>query len=758
MSGMPGLTKEEKKARKEALDREVQEFLDVNRPTLNTVSGDSSIRYRPGNGFKIEFKEGVITLDRQDWEWKKKFGLDNDPIIWSTGHEIAHFLDLTEDPEGLLDNFRHMRDLARKVSVNVEQILLRRFGKLPGWMTKEFPVDTENPERGKMTGLQVFIYKRIHGFYNALDDIYVNKRVGMKLPKYYLGSKRGQQITTRLYRDFLFPTKEQGKPPEGDEYFDLQSAPRSVQLGDYLLRRRMVPEQGILIDDEVRQVVEREVAPGVTIERLIDRITDPSLPNAREPHIASYRHKQIRRYLEPAFVALLLKDAETMKMPDEPGKDGPPGGDDDDDDEDGGDGEGPIVEKEGKDKKDKKDKEGENKDDDKDDEEKKKGGKPEKSWNNPKKQKQSHDDMNEQTVEQYIKDKKDKAKEEKKKKKEEEKKKRMTPKQLADRAEKKADEDFAKQHDIPQEVMADYRALSREVEKYKEELARLFEKICQKISRQIEYAWEQYFRSGKLDVQRLARKYGHFFQEGALEFLPFDQLDAYEQRTFIEKLKLKPDEFRLRFVLDISGSMQGEKINKAKEIFVLFLESLATFEDKMARIFQEFNIQQPPIIVRTQIVVFGDPSDTREVKPLNLGRKVAPEQEKVGRIQGFAAISADSSATFSAAGWEIVRQTSAPEDAERIKRGELKDIAIEITDGGSHTPQEATDLLHHLQEKGLVCRGFQVGGQPDDKAVFDSIWGEDGEAVDDASALSAAVYKLLRAEIEKIEFSFDQVE
>ena len=750
--------KKKKKKRRESklpedlkpFEKEANIFAKSNRRILADLAGDTSLRFKPGQGFKINLVSGEVTLGLEQWKWAHEHGLGHEQILFSSGHEIAHFWDLKEDPEGMLENFDYMEKKARSLAPQVETILKTKHGDLPEYLTKQKKVDPDDPSK-TMSGLEIFLYKQLHTLYNCLDDIYVNKRVGRKMARYLIEGKRHSPQVKKMYRDFLFPTdsEKRGQPPEDEltSYY-LKKSSKAQQLVYLLLRKRMVPDQMVIVDDEIKKIIEDE-----DMEKLVDFVTTPSPDGVpeKDQHKASWRYKQIKEYIEPFYIELLMKDMEELDIP--PESETQPGD---------GEGEGEEGEGEGEEG----DGEGEPKEGDPKDGKPKDGGKP-----NPWSQLNPNKPMDRKTVADYLKDKKAKDEEDAKKVAERERKARMTPEERAEEAIRRADKAFAEKHNIPEEKVHDYRQISKEVAKHKEELARLFESICKNISRQIELAWEKYYRSGKLDVARLTKKYGPYFvDKKMLSFVQFDQLETYQQRAFIEKLNLKPDEFRIRFVVDCSGSMTlGDKTYKAKEVLVLFLESLATFEDKIDRMFKKFNMKQPPLRARTQIITFGDRGGSEEVKELRTERRINVEQERVDRLRGFAGIHAEGGNTCDDEAWRKVKGTFWEGDAVKIKKGELKDIAIEITDGGSSTAIETRALLHQISNMGIVTRAIGVFDKDDedggrslwggsDLETFDEVWGDDGEVINDVSELVEAVYKLLKEQIQDINFQMGEVE
>ncbi|PIR94490.1 hypothetical protein COT97_00905 [Candidatus Falkowbacteria bacterium CG10_big_fil_rev_8_21_14_0_10_39_11] len=745
--------------------RDADKLLRTNRAVFSTLAGDTSLDFQVGSdgGFYIDFAAGKVNLGLDFWEMKED-GVTDEQLLWGWGHELGHFWDLQDDPEGLLINFKRMREVARNIAPKARAILEKKTDKLPAWMDKVEPVNPEKPDGEKMSGLDFYIYKQIHTLYNCLDDIYVNKRVGRKLPQYLIegtddkGTPYQSAPVKVMYRDHLFPTNrdKRGEVPEPGKPYNIIDLPRSKQLPYYLLRRRMVPDQNIIISNEVEQAITTPVIGDVTIEQLVETLTTPQIVDGKEQNKASKRYHYYQSVIEPKFLEFLIQDFEDMPPPEKPEDfdkgDGEPGegdpsdaepgeGDPSDADPKEGDGEpGKGEPKEGK------------------------GGKKSNDPWGDKNPSTPTNPIDEQTIEDFLKHREEQKKKdvlEKYRKKQAD---QLTPGERAQKATRDADKSFAQKHDIPLKAMREYRQLTEQVEGQKERLAALFEKVIVKLQKQIEMAWERYYTSGRFDTQKFVNKYGALMaRKETLLFIPFDNLPVHERRQFIEKLKFKPDEFRFRFVLDNSGSMGGPNINALKAIVVAFMESFATFEDKVERLFKIHSFKQPPLSVNSQVILYGNEDRSRQVKPLRATKtkKIDKEQERVARIKAFSAIDAKDGATYDSPAWDIVIDTISPDDEKRIKSGELIDIAVGITDGGSDSEQATRDNLAVIEKKGVVSRGLQIVDKPDlekfdstdDMKIFDRIWGAQGERIFDIEELYGVMERLLEAIITSVDFT-----
>lgn len=312
----------------------IKKFIENYKYILATIAGDPSLSYEPSTGETFEFhpKEGKIYLSARQWEWAEKLGLNQEQILWSTLHEIAHFQDLMEDPEGMLGLFDYLENKAKEMAPYVLEHWKKYFKNgLPGYLTELIPVDPENPEK-KMSFVEIFLYKQYHMFYNCLDDIYVNRLVGIYNSPFSPGGSKAEQVKI-LYRDYLFPSKFEeiidpltgkkdkipiiGQPPEEGDKYDLTSLPLSNQFALYLLRKYMVPDQEIIVSKEVEEALNRQtdkIGKRSVIEE-VNNITRPTGRYEKIKHLAGWRYKQIQKFIEPIFTELFLKDIEKLPPP-----------------------------------------------------------------------------------------------------------------------------------------------------------------------------------------------------------------------------------------------------------------------------------------------------------------------------------------------------------------------------------------------------------------------------------------------------------
>lgn len=373
--------------------------------------------------------------------------------------------------------------------------------------------------------------------------------------------------------------------------------------------------------------------------------------------------------------------------------------------------------------------------------------------------------INRKTIEDFINFQKEKEKELEKKLEEEERIKRLTPKERARKAQKEEDENFIKEYfkneeDINKflEIAEEYRQIEESVEPYIEDLARVFEQVMQSISQQITFFWEEGWRSGRFNIDRFIKKYAAYIQEGAPP-LSFDQLDVYDQRDFIKRLKLFPEKIKVRLVLDGSGSMTGDRIIALKQIAVLIIEALSAFEFSINFRFKLKN----PIRIDTEIRMFGSRGNSKIIKPFSETENYNPTEERVNRLKAFQFIHSNYGDTCDAEAWWKINESLNKKlnYLEDLKKGRAREFVFEVTDGGSNQStqinispaQDTRDAIEAVEKKGVVTRGFQIG-DPDseERMIFDRIWGEKGSRIDHLKDLAPAITKTLADEIKKFQF------
>jgi len=740
---------------------QVRQFINEYQEIFYAIARDRSLRFKAGPRSFIDFKAGEINVGVDLWQWGENSGLSLWQKVWANAHEITHFGELRRAPEELLGNFEYLERRAHQLAPQVLDIWKRKSGgKIPDYLTTPVPIDRKGTTKPYV---EVFVYKQLHRLYNSLDDIYVNKELALRSPVFAPDGSQGQEVK-RLYRDYLFPTNpdKRGEPPQELEAADCASRPKSVQLADVLLRYHMVPDQTILTSPEVQAKIKGYADQfaqerGITLEKEIEYITNPGNTKARSP---AWRHKRIRQILEPIFVDFFLNDLEEQPLPQEQkGQKGEPQEGRSEADQTPQDaGESKEPEKSGDEEEDEGEQAEEEGGETKDEGEETDGDELESTQDPWQTTDDRPDSIDIDTVREFIKQQKEKKKEEKR----EQDKERLTPEERAQSAQAQIDEKICQQYDVDPNLAEEYREFDASVEPYKKELAAVFEELMQTISQQVSRFWAEGFKSGKFNINRFIRKYGPLLAAERPDLIPWDMLDVYDQREFITRLVLFPNRLTVRLVLDGSGSMNKERIMALKQLCVLFLEGLSTFE---ATVNLRFRLKES-IAVDTEIWMFGSQGASQVAKPL-AGERIIPEEERANRFSAFGQINADYGKTCDAEPfWQINESIDSALEAD-LNAGKAKELIFEITDGGSNETSEYADAgtdaaqdtrnaIAAVETKGAVARGFQIGEpDSDEKATFDSIWGDAGAHTPHPKDLAPSVAKTLANEIRKTRFQIN---
>lgn len=732
---------------------EAEEFIATYRELFWAIAKDRSLRFRVSNGFFIDLKEGTIAFDVRDWQWKHENGLSDWQLLWSLCHELEHFNDLKNEPKEILENFEYMEQKAEELAPQVLELWKAHFpgGVLPDYLTQEVPW---NRKGDKKPFVVYWLFRKLHSLYNSLDDAYINQPLGLRSRIFGPGGSEEEEVE-RLYRDFLFPTVPdlRGTPPAPLQAADYESLPKAHQFTYTALRRRMVPSQEILVSPAVRDKFASFSDPaarqlGITFADEIAHITDVANPIAKS---AGWRYHEIRRLVEPSYLAFLFDDIKEKGPPQKPQKGKKGKG------KSGGGGEGVPGDGDAPPSKD--------------------------QW-------QELDDkpepIDKELVEDFLKNQQDKDKEDRRTTRGKERRARLTPDKRVAESRRHVDETLCKMYDVDPRHAAEYRRMEASIEPYKAALAAVFERLIQSIEVRIIRFWEEGFRSGRFNVEHFVRKYGAEIAAGHYAMIPWDALEVHDRREFERRLSLYPEKIRVRLRLDGSGSMSEERILALKQLCTLLLEGLSTFQETINLRFK----LKSPLVVDTEIGMWGSPGSSKIVKPFSSEKQYDPDRELVDRFRAYGEINSNYGGTCDAEPlWAISGDVSL-EMTDKLKTGRAKEFVFEVTDGGSngvsgaglplvvgvpeHGPvefidedgtkkktdinvqaaQDTRNAVAAIEEKGVVARAFQVGEDvsDSDKATFQWIWGDAGERVRHPKDLAEAVAAVLADELLKTEF------
>lgn len=513
--------------------------------------------------------------------------------------------------------------------------------------------------------------RRIHILYNSIDDVMVGRNVDKRFP-----SHKGTR--ENLYQKKLFPET------------DYSEIPKHLQFAYTMLREKMLPEEILKIDKEVREEIERLKNIDEQGADLISLISDPDAK-------PSDRFEIIRDYIEPIYEKFFKEDVEKKKKQEQKSK-----------------GEGEDEEKGGKEEREK-------------GESKKEKGKQDKKEGKPKKDedyfKDEYDDFDSKMPEPMptgdIKDALDK---EIKRKKEEA---RKTPEQVAN-------EQFEKEHNVSVKDVENYRYEYEKIKQYIEPLREVFERIISKrkeIKRRLKEKTDQ---GVIIDPSMISQAYIDA-RSGILDSRT--QLKIRKE----EYDENKPNNFEFTLICDLSGSMQSPNAKETEQRLsaILINEALVEFEEKLKAERLEKHLD---LHVMTEARGFSE--NDEELKPMSDTIDYKTRVNIAKRLQNCAGESTRDFESLAKIDKDINEETR-----RKIEKNDLKKIVLMITDGGSDDVRQAKKEKESLVKSGVITKAIQIGEVSDsDKEKFKEVWQKpkkDGYSCKDVSKLTPTIEKLL---------------
>lgn len=523
--------------------------------------------------------------------------------------------------------------------------------------------------------------RRIHLLYNCLDDIMVNRNVDKRFPSH-------QETKKYLYQEKLFP---------GTDYLD---KPKHLQFAYAALREKMLPEELMALDPEVRKEIENLKNIDGKGTDLIDIVSNPEAK-------PKDRFSLIEEYIEPIYEKFFQEDVAKRRAQEEEKEKG-----------EGEEGEEGEESGEPTDAEAKAGEEG-------------KKGKPKKTTPAEDYFADDYDDFEDKSPEAMPdKDIKDELDKFIKQKKEDEK----SPEEIAK-------EQFKKQHGVTYEDMQRYRQNYEKIRDYIEPLREIFARIIstrKEIKRRLKERTDQ---GVIMDPSLISQAYIDA-QSGVMD-----------SRTQLKVKKIeydehKPNDFEFSLVCDLSGSMSenspGGKSYEQRLCAILIMEALDEFEEKLK---SEREDKTLDLHVLTEVRGFGEGDE--ELKPLSdtIGYKARVEMNKrLGNCDGGSTKDYKSLAK--------IGESVSDEIKLKIEKNDLKKVVLLITDGGSDDVDRAKAEKNALSGDGVIIKAIQIGQVgAEDKAKFAKVWQKpekDGYACKGVSQLVATVEKLLEEFLEEL--------
>jgi len=701
---------------------EAQLYLEQIRKTgiLYEFTRDTSLSFQVGevgSGFWFNGDSGTINLDPQ---WFIERGLSKKDIFWATLHEIRHFEDMRGNEESHEQLVMHCIDKARQLgtsllekwqaALDLNDPAQQDFFKS---LTKELPFDPQKPSRGTLPAYARPIYKMYFStLYNCLDDVWVNHGIYDKVSDFEPHKAGGERVR-KIYTDVLFPRN------------DYSEATKAKQFSFALLRRAMVPDEDLVLSEEVQEALATEyVRLGrkiPNIQTFVDKYIKP-LPGRDTSNTA--RYELIQKYLEPLFDDMVRRDLEEFqpkyKPPQEKGAVQP--GDTSD--------QGPETDDLG-------------------------------TSYSPydaevaSLEENSIDQLPERAGEEMKEFAEKKQVERKAEKEQQAAEDNKTPEQKQaaaqakarqKRIDKKVNEDLSLTGDQERENK------KLELQKNAENYARYVESIKPYVQELASF-WASLIGSGKSlhRVDQTRKKEGSLNVQTAIqEWAAIKQSSATEPRVFDKKTlevkhSVQPEEIRVHLAADMSQSMDEDKRHVLTQVCVLITESIRQFQVMIQNSGYESLLK-----VDCQIVGYGD--NALEVTPL--GSDVFEQEAVPGKLL------AGLGGTYNHTALVEIQKSYSEEDRARMKEKKLRSIVLEITDGGSSNSEIAKFILENLLAEGSIVRGFQIGtnGKVNerDKEIFDALYTDNnekiGEQVLDLKDLAPIFVRLFKKYVGDVQF------
>ncbi len=241
------------------------------------------------------------------------------------------------------------------------------------------------------------------------------------------------------------------------------------------------------------------------------------------------------------------------------------------------------------------------------------------------------------------------------------------------------------------------------------------------------------------------------------------ELEVMERNVPTLKKFLLPKSIKIVLVLDLSESMTEAKRLEVQKVAYTIAQSLKKFKEEVLSQFRGEAIEEE--VIETQVDFIGFGSSTQEL-PFEKS-----ENEEKDFYQAILDIKKNLGGTKDAPALSLALEKFTPKDFEKIEKGELLAIILEITDGETQTAEESKEKISQINERGIFCRGIQIPGDilaeipPEEiekrrikeskplyeimptTGTFAEVWGDKGLRIDHISQLNKIVSQLLQEAI-----------
>lgn len=677
--------------------KKAKEFVKRYQSELAFFSGDSSIRFNYAEGvdtFSFGMPGCIVTFP-VDWMKEEKF--EDRELEFVTMHELSHFIDMRDDPEGYLNNFDRMEKKAKKLAKE-------RLKKHP-----------EDAEKGDLVRIY---FEQLHLLYNCLDDVYVNSIITSKEP--YFGRGDGKDDIVSLYGKMGFKKRDLTKQP-------LHRQMAFALLGDDMVGEKLGASK---VDPKVEKVLSEP-----KLGRSLRTWTKSELKTKKGRRLkASDRYEIIRKYFENDYLKLVEEWIDTLPPAE---NQTPPEGQEGQEGDGGQEGQGSQGQQEGQEGdggQEGQGNQGQQKGQEGDggqEQQAGQGGQEKQGEQNGQEGQEDEEGQGSQENGQGGSQKQEGDQED------EEGEFRYGPmdprntpkiedirKRLADirkgleegkktqaEKDKEAEKEKLKEKGLTDEQIEENDIILDEIDNPRRKMQKFWRSLIGKaVEHRKVLAYNQ--RRGELSPTSIIDNYADLV--AAQQTGDFDSAGLYEDYEF-EKVEVnQPERIEVTLLVDCSGSMRY-KTGLAKQAVALLLYSLDDFNRELiaARGARDIdsNLQADSQVI---LFAYGDKvvKDFRNNKTL--------EDEKADIVSSVSSVFANGS-TDDLAALHRVNNGITDTDRERIKAKKLKKIVFEITDGGSDTPMSTRDAVLNLGEEGVLMVGFYIGGEYE-RGEFDKVW------------------------------------
>lgn len=645
---------------------QAQRMIDSYRRFFMTYAKDVSLQFHLSNKFYTDLEHGHVHMNTR---WFAEKDATHEQILWAILHELSHFRDLAEDPQGMMKNFEYIKSQAKKTGA----IMMKKWEAAYGQTDPEFidelkkrPQTDARTAEESMNAVERAAYQFHDTFFNVLDDIYVNNLLACKAPVYDEGGSGGKSIKD-LYKDKLFA---------GADYTKM---PRHLQFIYTLIREEMVSDEQVVVGPEVEEILAKKIkfqGKEYTPKELVQAFLKPK--SGRDTK-ASKRYLVIRKTLEPIFLDVLKKDIDEWqpKKPElsDQGTQGGVGGTA---------GEGSVN-----------------------------------PFDAPYQQfkENSPDQLDDHDIEAWTKKFHEEHEKENAAEKDKEKENAKTAEERAAEAQDAMDKAWCGEHNVDYAMFQEFKKIEQEVAPYLADLSRFWQSIIYGSSRRQERGLEGYFPTGELDIPKVIEEWPNIEQGNLHEARVMKRMVSREASV------KKPELIRVRILGDMSGSMEMPEGKKRllQQCLVLMLSSLREFNTylNMTRSQTKSKMETD-----SQAWIYG--TEAKLVKRLRKDSGIQEEQKEIITI--FAQAQETLGDTHDEKPLKIIFDSLTDADRERIAQKKIMEIIIEITDGGSTKPALTRREVDRLESIGVILGAFQIGKViTSEQAAFHVVWNENRE-------------------------------